>query len=403
MIRSGVFLCLLLIPCFTFADSQELISLVSTRLAYMDEVAAYKWIHGLPIEDLQRETIVLDHAITDGLIYGIRVQTSRTYFQQQINAAKEIQRYWFEQWKTHPIPANGPDLNDVIRPELVHLGKAITRQLGKNSRSQHTQADFLTTVDIEGLSTLSKQRLYEALAAIEFYDDRLQQILDAGVLRVGTTGDYAPFSFRASPEAPFTGIDIDLARDLARSLDVKIRFVKTRWSSLLVDLKAGRCDIAMSGVSRNLNRQKVGFFSDAYHRGGKTPISLCKKRNKFNSLDKIDRKTNRIIVNPGGTNERFVDAHIRQAEKVLHGDNRTIFDEIINGNVDVMITDEIEVQLQSARHKQLCATMPTETLTYQDKGYLMPQDHHLKECVNLWLASRQADGTVKSTFEKHLN
>ena len=403
MIRSGGLLCLLLTSCFSFGDNQDLFDLVSKRLAYMDEVAAYKWIHGLPIEDLQRETLVLDRAVSAGLMYGIRVGTSRAFFQQQINAAKEIQHYWFEQWMTHPIPANGPDLNDVIRPELMRLGKAITRQLGKNVMPDRSLEEFLATVKVEGLSVPGQQHLYEALMAIEFYDHRLQQVLDAGVLRVGTTGDYAPFSFRASPGAPFTGIDIDLARDLARSLDVKVRFVKTRWSSLLVDLKAGRYDIAMSGVSRNLNRQKVGFFSDAYHQGGKTPISLCKNRNKFKSLGKIDRKNIRIIVNPGGTNERFVDTHIRQAEKVLHGDNRTIFDEILNGNVDVMITDQIEVRLQSARHKQLCATMPEQTLNHQDKGYLMPQDQRLKEYVNLWLASRQANGILQSTFEKHLN
>ncbi|MCZ6501754.1 MAG: gamma subclass chorismate mutase AroQ, partial [Gammaproteobacteria bacterium] len=324
MIRNSIFLCLLLLtPCFASADNQELFGLISERLSYMDEVATYKFIHGLPIEDLERENVVLDHAAFDGLVYGIKVETSRTFFLQQISAAKEIQRYWFEQFKTQPIPAKGPDLNDVIRPELVRLGESITRQLANDAKSGLSLENFLKTVDIEGLSTLSKQSMYEALTAIEFYDHRLQQILDSGVLRVGTTGDYAPFSFRSSPEAPFAGIDIDLANDLARSLDVEIRFVKTRWSSLLVDLKAGLYDIAMSGVSRNLDRQKVGFFSDPYHQGGKTPISLCKNRNKFNSLQKIDRKVNRIIVNPGGTNERFVDAVIKQAEKILHQDNRT--------------------------------------------------------------------------------
>ena len=403
MIRSS-YLCLLLFtPSIAFTDNQDLFALINERLSYMDEVAAYKWSHGLAIEDLERESVVLDHAASDGLDYGIDVESSKVFFLQQIEAAKEIQRYWFEQWKTHPIPANEPDLKDVIRPELVRLGKSITRQLGENAKSEGSLEDFLETVGIEGLSTPSKQILFEALTSIEFYDHRLQQILDSGVLRVGTTGDYAPFSFRQSPEEPFAGIDIDLANDLARSLGVEIRFVKTRWSSLLADLKAGHYDIAMSGVSRNLDRQKVGFFSDAYHQGGKTPISLCKNRNKFNSLRKIDRKGNRIIVNPGGTNERYVDTHIQQAKKVVHQDNRTIFNEIINGNADLMITDEIEVRLQSARHGQLCPTMPEETLTFQDKGYLMPQDHRLKEYVNLWLATRLRDGTVKSTFEKHLN
>ena len=63
----------------------------------------------------------------------------------------------------------------------------------------------------------------------------------------------------------------------------------------------------------------------------------------------------------------------------------------------------IEVQLQSTRHRQLCATMPGETLTFSDKGYLMPQDPQLKEYVDLWLATRQANGTLESVFAKHLN
>jgi cyclohexadienyl dehydratase len=397
----SLFFLLLLTPAVVFADDENLFGLIGERLGYMHKVAAYKWVHGLPIEDLQRENVVLDHATSDGLEYGIRVAMSRAFFRQQIEAAKEIQHYWFEHWKDHPVPQKITDLNTVIRPELVRLGKSITALLGRTS-SLDARDDFLATINIEGLSAGGKQALYEALRAITFYDHRLQQILDAGVLRVGTTGDYAPFSFRESPGEPFTGIDIDLAMNLARSLDVDIRFVKTQWSSLLADLDAGRYDIAMSGVSRILARQQAGFFSSPYHRGGKTPISLCKNINKFNTLEKIDRKPNRIIVNPGGTNERYVDAHIKQAQKVLHRDNRTIFDEIIRGNADLMITDEIEVQLQSARHDQLCATMPDQTLTYQDKGYLMPQDERLKEYVNLWLARRKSDGTVQSTFGKHL-
>ena len=98
-----------------------------------------------------------------------------------------------------------------------------------------------------------------------------------------------------------------------------------------------------------------------------------------------------------------MDQNIKQAKKILHLDNRTIFDEIINGNADLMITDEIEVKLQSARHPELCPTMPGRTLTYQEKGYLMPQDQRLKEYVDLWLALRLGDGTVASTFERHLN
>ena len=158
----------------------------------------------------------------------------------------------------------------------------------------------------------------------------------------------------------------------------------------------------MSGISRTLQRQQHGFLSKPYHTGGKTPIIRCGDQARLKSLSDIDQKGIRIIVNPGGTNERYVEAHIKLAEKVLFADNRTIFEEIVQGRADVMITDAIEVTLQTNRQQALCPAMPGKTLTYQEKAILMQQDPILLNYVNLWLDLRLADGTVQRTFANHL-
>ena len=384
----------------SFAGESNLAQLINDRLELMDEVAAYKFHHHIAIENIDREKIVLDHAVSAGLEYGIRKDSSQIIFGLQIEAAKEIQQYWFTYWQSHEPPAESPDLNEVVRPKLIRLGNAISGELVHGS--QLKLETFMETLDIQGLSPGTKRALYESVFNIEFYEDRLEQILDSGRLRVGTTGDYAPFSYQKNSEDEFSGIDIDLAKDLASSLGVELLLIKTSWPTLLQDLDANRYDIAMSGVSRNLERQKSGFFSAAYHVGGKTPISLCENVYKFNSMEKIDVRGNRLIVNPGGTNERFVDAHLKFATKILHNDNRTIFDAIIHGDADLMITDNIEVRLQTSIHPELCATMPDKNLTYQEKGFLMPQDPKLKEYVDLWLATRKGDGRLQSTFDKFL-
>ena len=108
-----------------------------------------------------------------------------------------------------------------------------------------------------------------------------------------------------------------------------------------------------------------------------------------------------MIVNPGGTNERFVDERLEQAQKVLHSDNRTIFSALLAGKADLMVTDSIEVTLQALRNPGLCATM-RETLTYQEKAYYMPADAELARFVDTWLSLRLADGTVEEAFERHL-
>ena len=183
-------------------------------------------------------------------------------------------------------------------------------------------------------------------------------------------------------------------------MGVQPEFVLTSWPALIDDLQTGNYDIAMSGVSRTLARQQVGLLSRPYHADGKTPIGRCADRARFGSLDRIDQPDVRVVVNPGGTNERFVDERIRQARKVLHPDNRTIFAEIAAGRADVMFTDRIEVDLQARRHPELCALL-ADDLTYQEKSYLMPQDPIWLEFVDTWLALRLAEGAVDAAFAAH--
>jgi cyclohexadienyl dehydratase len=381
------------------ATSDALYARIAERLSLMREVAAYKWLHDLPVEDSERERVVIDAAAADALRYQVRPETARQFFAVQIEAAKDIQRYWMARWAGGDAPAVEPDLAGVLRPRLLALGDEMLALAAREDVHQDEGA-FFQVVSVEGLGEPRAAELFAALAAIARYDSRLDQILDTGVLRVGTTGDYAPFSY-ATEASDYTGADIDLARNLAKALGVEVEFVTTSWPALMADLAAGRYDIAMSGVSRTVERARVGFLSLPYYVGGKLPIARCEDKRRFGSLAAIDQPGVRVIVNPGGTNEAFVDGHITQAEKVLHPDNRTIFDALLEGEGDVMITDSIEVLLQTRRHPGLCGTMG-QTLTYQEKAYLMPRDVALKTFVDTWLSLRLADGTVDGAIEAGL-
>ena len=185
----------------------------------------------------------------------------------------------------------------------------------------------------------------------------LDKVLKTKILRVGTTGDYPPFTYLNS-KSTYEGIDIDLAYDLATTLDAEVQFVPTTWARLLEDLQNDKFDIAMGGISKKMARQQVGLFSISYHIGGKTPIAKCEDVTKYNSLEKIDQSGVRVIVNFGGTNQDFVENTIRNASVKIHDNNTTIFQQLIDDEADVMITDAAEVLFQSKKNPELCATMP---------------------------------------------
>ena len=277
----------------------------------------------------------------------------------QINAAKAIQQYWFLRWQRGAPPDEGPDLAGAIRPQLITLGQKIAHSL-TTSHFEHRRA----IISVRGLDKASKEQLTHKLALVRRYAHRLEQVLSSGTLRIGTTGDYAPFSLAVGDiqAMTFEGVDIDLAIDLARSLSVEPVFVRTSWPTLMADLANGAFDVGMSGVSRTITRSREAFFTQPYHRGGKTPIARCIDRDRFRSLVDIDKPGVRIIVNPGGTNEAFT-RQLTQADIRVFEDNTAIFSEIIESRTDIMFTDLIEVQLQTSIHPDLCEVMKVP-LTY---------------------------------------
>ncbi|MBP2301663.1 transporter substrate-binding domain-containing protein [Azospirillum picis] len=231
---------------------------------------------------------------------------------------------------------------------------------------------------------------------------RLDAVLSAGTLRVGTTGDYKPFTYLNPQTQAFEGIDIDLAQAMGKALGVKVEFVKTTWGTLLPDLLAGKYDIAVGGVSVTLERQKAALFSDPLMRDGKTPITLCQNKDRFQTVADIDKAGVRLIVNPGGTNEKFARANIHAAQIEVHPDNVTIFDQIIAGKADLMITDAVETRLQQKLHPELCAVHPDQPFDFSEKAFLLPRDIVLKLWVDQWLHRAVATGEYQAVVDRWL-
>jgi len=105
-------------------------------------------------------------------------------------------------------------------------------------------------------------------------ESRLAIILERQRLLIGTTGDYLPFS-GYDTDGGRTGIDIDLSKDLALSLNAAPVFVDTTWASVVDDLNQDKFDLAVGGISVTLERWQRCYFTKAYFKSGKVAIAKC--------------------------------------------------------------------------------------------------------------------------------
>ena len=230
---------------------------------------------------------------------------------------------------------------------------------------------------------------------------RLDAIQKSGKLRVCTPGDYKPFSL-AKPDGTYEGIDIDLVQSAAKALGVQVEMVKTAWPVLMKDF-IEKCDVGVGGISVTLDRQKSAFFTSAYIVNGKAPITKCENAAKFQSVADIDKPGVTVIENPGGSNERFARANFKNAKIVIYNDNTTIFDEILKGRADVMISESVETIVQAKLRPGLCAVNPDKPLQYGEMAWLLPRgDATFKAWMDQWLHLAKQTGEYERVTQQWL-
>ncbi len=230
---------------------------------------------------------------------------------------------------------------------------------------------------------------------------RLDDVMKAGKLRVCSPGDYKPFSY-AKPDGSFEGIDIDLIQSAAKSLGVEVVMVKSTWPTLMNDYLE-KCDVAVGGISVSTERAKKVNFTSAYMVNGKAPITKCENVSKFQTVADLNKPTVTVITNPGGSNERFVRANLPLAKVIVFNDNVTIFDEILKGNADVMISESVETMVQQKLRPGLCAVNPEQPLQYGEMGYMLPRgDSSMKNWFDTWLHLEKASGAYAKTTDQWL-
>ncbi|WP_138934324.1 transporter substrate-binding domain-containing protein [Roseovarius arcticus] len=121
-----------------------------------------------------------------------------------------------------------------------------------------------------------KTAIAAAVAAVigsSAFADTLQDIKDAGKIVVGVKQDYKPWGYLTS-DGELKGLEIDLARDVAKRLGVEVELVPVVASNRMEFLQQGRINLIIATMGDNPQRREVvGMIEPAYYAGGTNVIA----------------------------------------------------------------------------------------------------------------------------------
>ncbi|SFD73182.1 gamma subclass chorismate mutase AroQ [Pseudoalteromonas denitrificans] len=154
------------------SDLSLLFNDLNSRLTYMPDVAHYKALNQLPIEDLIREQKVTKSAAKTAKQFGLDITSALAFNQAQMNIAKVIQYRYRARLLTEKNSKMPRDLITQVRPALIALGKSINQNLSTYLKhngqiTEQNWQQFKDSVNHKYLTEQDLRYLFEVLKKIK--------------------------------------------------------------------------------------------------------------------------------------------------------------------------------------------------------------------------------------------
>lgn len=254
---------------------------------------------------------------------------------------------------------------------------------------------------------MSKLLLWIVLLAASTYSlagvasSRLDLILADGQLRVCIWPDYYAISYRDPRTGVLSGIDVDLARELAEDLGVEVRYVDSSFATLIEDVVGDRCDIAMFGIGITPARQEHLRFTSSHIQSDIYAITTHGNR-RVRQWQDIDHPGVVVAVTRGTYHERVMRERLKAATLLVVETGLARELEVEAGRADVFMTD-YPYSLRMLDHAEWARRIPPPG-EYHLTPYawvVKPGDDVWHERVERFLRDVRRDGRLKTLANHH--
>ncbi|WP_456460626.1 substrate-binding periplasmic protein [Reichenbachiella sp.] len=228
---------------------------------------------------------------------------------------------------------------------------------------------------------------------------RLSKIIESGTLRVGLTGNQPPFSMKDKNDQ-LIGFDVDLANLIATSMELELKFVEMTFAELLPNLKEGKIDLVISGMTITPRRNVEVAFVGPYMISGKSILTNEKTLANATNPQDIDADL-RVVTLDGSTSEKFVENYMQHVKVELVQNYENAIQKIIKDESDVMVADYPTCAYAMLRYPDKGMVMLDRPLTIEPIGIALPYDDALfVNMMDNFIESLEATGVLVLMEEK---
>jgi cyclohexadienyl dehydratase len=228
---------------------------------------------------------------------------------------------------------------------------------------------------------------------------------EAGSLRVGTSGNYPPWStWKIDHAEDFAGA---LLGAFAIHAHVYLSWTRFRWPDLVSDLKSDRFDVAADGITVRPERSVAGRFTVPVAKGGAVLLlhrpawaSRTAGETAVAAFHSLDRPELRVGVNRGGHLEHVARSLLSKANVVAIDDNGAVRNALVREEVDAVMTNTFEAPrwLQGLNGIETIGPLTHDVVAL----YVRADEADLAFMLDTWLLAQEESGELERLRARHL-
>ena len=238
--------------------------------------------------------------------------------------------------------------------------------------------------------------LWGASAYAGAVDDAVQR----GVLKVGTTPTYVPFEM-TDKQGRIIGFEVDLLRAMSHALGVELELVVVPYTELLSGLKADRFDLIGSGMTVTQERNLALNFSDSFIVVGQTALLHPRLAGMVASIEDLDNAGYKIATTEGTTGQAAAKRFLGAARLSSFATPEEGVRQVVAGKVDAFIHDAPYNLIAASRPENSALLALEQPFTFEPLAFgLKKGDYDSLNWINHFLNQVAQDGTYDRLYDK---